>query len=69
MTEHALAPARRVRTSSATLAFALGASALATAGAATAAGGTTAIDLMLRQIARDHGAELASRVADGRHSA
>ncbi|ATQ56974.1 GlxA family transcriptional regulator [Paracoccus yeei] len=30
----------------------------------TAAGGTTAIDLMLRQIARDHGAELASRVAD-----
>lgn len=36
MTEHALAPARRVRTSSATLAFAFGASALATAGAATA---------------------------------
>ena len=34
MTEHALAPARRVRTSSATLAFAFGASALA--GAATA---------------------------------
>ncbi len=30
----------------------------------TAAGGTAAIDLMLRQIARDHGAELASRVAD-----
>nr|WP_317616342.1 AraC family transcriptional regulator [Paracoccus mutanolyticus] len=30
----------------------------------TAAGGTTAIDLMLRQIARDHGAELASRVED-----
>jgi len=30
----------------------------------TAAGGTAAIDLMLRQIARDHGAELANRVAD-----
>ncbi len=30
----------------------------------TAAGGTTAIDLMLRQIARDHGAALAGRVAD-----
>ena len=30
----------------------------------TAAGGTAAIDMMLRQIARDHGNELASRVAD-----
>lgn len=30
----------------------------------TAAGGTAAIDLMLRQISRDHGADLASRVAD-----
>ncbi|QRZ13955.1 GlxA family transcriptional regulator [Paracoccus methylovorus] len=30
----------------------------------TAAGGTAAIDLMLRQIARDHSTELASRVAD-----
>ena len=30
----------------------------------TAAGGTTAIDLMLRQIAHDHGAALAGRVAD-----
>ncbi|UXU74060.1 MULTISPECIES: GlxA family transcriptional regulator [unclassified Paracoccus (in: a-proteobacteria)] len=30
----------------------------------TAAGGTAAIDMMLRQIARDHGPELASRVAD-----
>ncbi|MFT4013258.1 MAG: GlxA family transcriptional regulator [Paracoccus sp. (in: a-proteobacteria)] len=30
----------------------------------TAAGGTAAIDLMLRQIARDHGEELASRVAE-----
>ncbi|MDS9468053.1 GlxA family transcriptional regulator [Paracoccus sp. MBLB3053] len=30
----------------------------------TAAGGTAAIDLMLRQIARDHGNELANRVAD-----
>lgn len=30
----------------------------------TAAGGTAPIDLMLRQIARDHGAELANRVAD-----
>ncbi|UFS66353.1 GlxA family transcriptional regulator [Paracoccus denitrificans] len=30
----------------------------------TAAGGTAAIDLMLRQIARDHGTELAGRVAD-----
>jgi transcriptional regulator GlxA family with amidase domain len=30
----------------------------------TAAGGTAAIDLMLRQIARDHGTELAARVAD-----
>ncbi|WP_230382976.1 GlxA family transcriptional regulator [Paracoccus shanxieyensis] len=30
----------------------------------TAAGGTAAIDLMLRQIARDHGADLANRVAD-----
>lgn len=30
----------------------------------TAAGGTTAIDMMLRQIARDHGSELSSRVAD-----
>ncbi|CAM3190859.1 Transcriptional regulator GlxA family, contains an amidase domain and an AraC-type DNA-binding HTH domain [Paracoccus aminovorans] len=30
----------------------------------TAAGGTAAIDLMLRQIARDHGNELAGRVAD-----
>lgn len=30
----------------------------------TAAGGTAAIDMMLRQIARDHGSELASRVAD-----
>ncbi|SMO45015.1 transcriptional regulator, AraC family with amidase-like domain [Paracoccus laeviglucosivorans] len=30
----------------------------------TAAGGTAAIDLMLRQIARDHGTELANRVAD-----
>lgn len=30
----------------------------------TAAGGTAAIDLMLRQIARDHGEELAGRVAD-----
>jgi len=30
----------------------------------TAAGGTAAIDLMLRQIARDHGSELANRVAD-----
>lgn len=36
MTEHTLAPARRIRTSSATLALALGASALATAGAASA---------------------------------
>lgn len=30
----------------------------------TAAGGTAAIDLMLRQIARDHGIDLAARVAD-----
>ena len=30
----------------------------------TAAGGTAAIDMMLRQIARDHGSDLASRVAD-----
>ncbi|WP_199258827.1 GlxA family transcriptional regulator [Paracoccus binzhouensis] len=30
----------------------------------TAAGGTAAIDLMLRQIARDHGQDLAGRVAD-----
>lgn len=30
----------------------------------TAAGGTAPIDLMLRQIARDHGAELAARVAE-----
>lgn len=30
----------------------------------TAAGGTAAIDLMLRQIARDHGNDLAGRVAD-----
>lgn len=30
----------------------------------TAAGGTAAIDLMLRQIARDHGTDLANRVAD-----
>ena len=30
----------------------------------TAAGGTAAIDLMLRQIARDHGSDLAGRVAD-----
>ncbi|MDT1063867.1 GlxA family transcriptional regulator [Paracoccus sp. CPCC 101403] len=30
----------------------------------TAAGGTAAIDMMLRQIARDHGNELANRVAD-----
>lgn len=30
----------------------------------TAAGGTAPIDLMLRQIGRDHGAELANRVAD-----
>lgn len=30
----------------------------------TAAGGTAAIDLMLRQIARDHGNDLANRVAD-----
>lgn len=30
----------------------------------TAAGGTAAIDMMLRQIARDHGNDLASRVAD-----
>ena len=30
----------------------------------TAAGGTAAIDMMLRQISRDHGSELASRVAD-----
>ncbi|WP_312526194.1 GlxA family transcriptional regulator [Paracoccus sp. (in: a-proteobacteria)] len=30
----------------------------------TAAGGTAAIDLMLRQIARDQGADLAARVAD-----
>lgn len=30
----------------------------------TAAGGTAAIDLMLRQIARDHGDDLAGRVAD-----
>lgn len=30
----------------------------------TAAGGTAAIDMILRQIARDHGAELAGRVAD-----
>lgn len=30
----------------------------------TAAGGTAAIDLMLHQISRDHGAELANRVAD-----
>lgn len=30
----------------------------------TAAGGTAAIDLMLHQIARDHGAALAGRVAD-----
>ena len=33
-------------------------------GRLTAAGGTAAIDLMLRQIARDHGQDLASRVAD-----
>ncbi|QFQ86737.1 helix-turn-helix domain-containing protein [Paracoccus kondratievae] len=30
----------------------------------TAAGGTAAIDMILRQIARDHGPELAGRVAD-----
>ena len=30
----------------------------------TAAGGTAAIDMMLRQISRDHGSDLASRVAD-----
>ncbi|KGJ06084.1 transcriptional regulator, AraC family with amidase-like domain [Paracoccus halophilus] len=30
----------------------------------TAAGGTAAIDMMLRQIARDHGTELANRIAD-----
>lgn len=30
----------------------------------TAAGGTAAIDLVLRQIARDHGSELAAQVAD-----
>lgn len=30
----------------------------------TAAGGTAAIDMMLRQIARDHGTEMANRIAD-----